>query len=67
MYRIYKGAQEGYGKIQRSEQRRFFLIAFGSCRECQGVFALAEECVEPALIDKIDHLAASLYKLVKAT
>lgn len=54
---------EGYGRIQKADQRRFFKIALGSLRECQACFALSEG-VSSELEDLADHLAACLWKLI---
>jgi four helix bundle protein len=54
---------EGYGRIQKGDQRRFFEFALGSLRECQACFALSTE-VPIELEDLADHLAASLWKLI---
>jgi four helix bundle protein len=58
---------EGYGKPSRLDQRRFFAIALGSIRECQAILALAniELTSEPG--QTLDHVAASVYKLVHAS
>jgi four helix bundle protein len=55
---------EGYGKKTTKDRAKFFTIAMGSIREIQAVADL-----EPAALnqikDKIDHLAASVYKLTR--
>lgn len=55
---------EGYGKKTTKDRAKFFTIAMGSIREMQAVADL-----EPAALnqikDKIDHLAASVYKLTR--
>ena len=55
---------EGYGRIQKGDQRRFFEIALGSLRECQACFALSDG-IPRELEDLTDHLAASLWKLIQ--
>ena len=56
---------EGYGRIQKGDQRRFFEFALGSLRECQACFALSEGV--PAQVEELaDHLAACLWKLIHA-
>ena len=55
---------EGYGRSTLVDQRRFFSIALGSVRECQAVFDLAEDEVAAELKDHLDHLAASVWRLL---
>jgi four helix bundle protein len=55
---------EGYGRQSLSDQRRFFVIALGSIRECQAVFDLAGDAVSAAQRDLLDHLAASVWRLL---
>ena len=55
---------EGRGRSTTADQKRFFSIAFGSVRECQAVFELAEHAISSALKDQLDHLAASLWRLI---
>ena len=55
---------EGQGKGTSKDQARFFQIAFGSMRECQAIFILAD--LENTQAWKLlDNLAAHLYKLIK--
>lgn len=56
---------EGNAMFTVREKRRFFQTAFGSLRECQVIFRLAK-CNDEKLLQTADHLAASLYKLVKS-
>ncbi len=56
---------EGRGKSSIREQRRFFEIAMGSTRECQAIMQLAG-FEELPVAKKLDHLAASLYKLIRS-
>ena len=57
---------EGYGRESWTDQRRFFTIALGSVRECQAVFELTQGSFTPKLHDQLDHLAASLWRLLQA-
>ena len=54
---------EGYGKRSRKDRERFFSIAFGSIRECQSIADLEPEQFR-SLNGKLDHLAASVYRLI---
>ena len=54
---------EGRGKSSLKEQRRFFDIAFASLRESQSILELGNAKEE--VLEVSDHLAASLYKLMK--
>jgi len=54
---------EGSGKPSKLEKKRFYSIAFGSLRETQSIIRLLEVENEQ-LHDRLDHLAAMLYKLV---
>ena len=57
---------EGSGKFSRKDKRRFYEIAMGSCRECQAILQL--EGIEQLPVGKkLDHVAASLYNLIKST
>lgn len=56
---------EGNAKNSVKDKKRFFQMAYGSLRECQTIFRLAK-LNEPTLIQKADHLGASLYKLLKS-
>ena len=55
---------EGRGRPTRREQIRFFSIAMGSLRECQAALTLAGLQGGGAW-RACDHLAASLYRLIK--
>ena len=55
---------EGSGKPDPKEQRRFYGIAFGSLRECQGIISI-ENLRDPTLISQSDRLGAMLYKLTR--
>ena len=55
---------EGYGRSTLVDQRRFFSIALGSVRECQAVFDLAEDEVTTELKSHLDHLGASVWRLL---
>jgi len=54
---------EGYGKLTRKDQRKFFHQSFGSLRECQAIIELHPNY--PQLKYKTNHLAACLHKLCK--
>ena len=55
---------EGYGRLSKTDQRRFYVIAFGSLRECQAVLDLAQS-VNSEILECSDKLAAHLYKLIQ--
>ncbi len=55
---------EGWGRSGIADRRRFFVIAFGSLRECQAILDLTQGSVTSAK-EKADVLAAHLYKLIK--
>jgi len=54
---------EGRAKPTKPDQRRFYAIAFGSLRETQSIIDLLS-IEDEKLLDRVDHLAAMLYKLV---
>ena len=56
---------EGSGRHTAIDQRRFLAMAFGSIRECQAVLDLTPEAGDATVRDALDHLAASVYKLVR--
>ena len=56
---------EGWGKKGRRDRVKFFQIAFGSIREVQGICKLEPESFDQSDISTLDHLAASVYKLIK--
>ena len=58
---------EGSGKRTGKDRGRFFLIAMGSIRECQAVTELEPDAFTAGTCDLLDHLAASVYKLTRAT
>ena len=58
---------EGSGKRTNKDRGRFFFIAMGSVRECQAVTELEPDAFNHAQRDLLDHLAASVYKLTRAT
>ena len=58
---------EGTGKRTGKDRGRFFFIAMGSIRECQAVTELEPDAFNHATRDLLDHLAASVYKLTRAT
>lgn len=51
---------EGSGKSGIKDRRRFFLIAFGSARECLGILDLNALSTQ-----KIDRLCGMIYRLVQ--
>jgi len=53
---------EGYGKKTTKDRAKYFTIALGSVREIQAISDL-EPTSFIGLKEKIDHLAASVYKL----
>ena len=55
---------EGSGKPTAADKRRFYAMAFGSLREVQAILDLAEE---ETLIKQADQVAASTYRLLRAT
>lgn len=56
---------EGWGRQTTADRRHLFTIAFGSIRECQAICDLGNKSTVE-LSKKLDHLAASLYKLIHA-
>lgn len=56
---------EGRGKRTIADQKRFFQIAFGSVRECQGIFDLQTEDISDDLVKLLDRIAASVYRLLE--
>ena len=58
---------EGSGKRTGKDRTRFFFIAMGSIRECQAVTELEPDTFDERTRDLLDHLAASVYKLTRAT
>ncbi len=54
---------EGSAKLTSKERRRFYNIAFASLREVQALFDL---CALKEQAKQADHLAAMVYRLVKA-
>ena len=56
---------EGTGKSSQRDQKRFFDIALGSIRECQAIAELEPARFSPQQLDKLDHLAASTFKLIR--
>ena len=58
---------EGCGKPTLADQARFFSIAMGSIRECQAIAQLEASAFSAADLDLLDHLAASVYKLIRCS
>ena len=57
---------EGYGRLSRADKRRFYIIAFGSIRECQSIVDIGIEDNAEELSSLLDSLAAHVYKLIKS-
>lgn len=55
---------EGSAKPTKRDQMKFYFIAFGSLRECQGILSLSGQ-VCPELLDRADHIGACLYRLTR--
>lgn len=56
---------EGAGRESKADQKRFYVIARGSLRECQAIFQIAE--VNNTELDKCaDCLGDSLYRLIQS-
>ena len=56
---------EGWGRATDADRRKFYQIALGSIRECQSIVQLEYEMFDTKEIDLLDHLAASVFKLIK--
>ena len=56
---------EGWGRATPLDRKRFFQIAFGSIREVQSIVHLEPEHFNEQDRDTLDHLAASVYKLLR--
>ncbi|MBI3535182.1 MAG: four helix bundle protein [Deltaproteobacteria bacterium] len=54
---------EGYGRISKKDQRRFYSFAFGSTREVQSILDIIDE-QRLDLIKTADNVAACLYCLL---
>ena len=57
---------EGYGKFSHKDQWKYFHISFASLRESQTILILSE-LNNSNTYKMSDHLAASIYKLIKAS
>ena len=56
---------EGAAKPTKKDRIKFYAIAFGSLRETESIFDLADlKGSNERLLKQADHLAACLYKLV---
>ena len=53
---------EGSGRSTRPDQKRFYVMAYASAKECTAVLEMAG-VRSVKLMDRADHLCASLYKL----
>ena len=56
---------EGSGRTTRPDQKRFYVMAYASAKECMSVLTMANVTSE-TLWDQVDHMCASLYKLSRA-
>mgnify|MGYP001606169396 CR=1 FL=1 len=56
---------EGWGRATPADRRKFFQIAFGSIREVQSIIQLEPEQFNEQERDALDHLAASVFKLLR--
>lgn len=56
---------EGNAKNSVKDKKRFFQSSYGSLRECQAIFRLAD-INDPEIHKMADYLGASLYKLLKS-
>ncbi len=54
---------EGWGKRTTKDRLKFFQQAFGSTRECQSILELHP--MTESTSNSLNHLAASLFKLIK--
>ena len=54
---------EGAGRQSPKDSKRFYIIAFGSLRECQAILDLLPK--ESEAIECADSLAAHLYRLIQ--
>ena len=57
---------EGSGRSTRPDQRRFYVMAYASAKECTAVLSMAGVTSE-VVLDRVDHLCASLYKLTRVS
>ena len=55
---------EARGRHTTKDQLKFFYIALGSIRECETILKLLE-INNKIILDKLDHLGASTYLLIK--
>ena len=55
---------EGSGRSTKPDQRRFYIMAYASAKECTAVLTMANVKSE-IVLDMVDHLCASLYKLTR--
>ena len=55
---------EGYGRFKKDDKNRFYHIAFGSVRECQGLLTV-EQLEDTEAFKTLDYLAGSLYCLIR--
>ena len=55
---------EGNGRRTTKDKISFFYIAQGSLRECEAILAILE-VNDQMILDKLDYLGASIYKLIR--
>ena len=56
---------EGNAKRTEKEKKRYYHTAYGSCQECKTILRLAK--INNSELNRVvDHLGASLYKLLRA-
>lgn len=56
---------EGNAKPSEKEKKRYYQTAYASCQECKTILRLAK-LHELPIATPLDHLAASIYKLMNA-
>ena len=56
---------EGRGKETPKDQKKFFVIAFGSIRECQAILMI-EELENSAIWKLLDSIGAHAFKLIRS-
>ena len=56
---------EGNAKPSEKEKKRYYQTAYASCQECKTILRLAKVHESP-IAKALDHLAASIYKLMNA-
>jgi four helix bundle protein len=61
---IINNTKEGAARRTWPDRRRFYDIAFGSAKECQGILETAK-VKDPVILDRADHLGACLDKMAR--